>query len=304
MTGRDEIRHHLTGPVASMPTLFQADGAIDYAGMGNLMDFVIGAGTRTILLTHGDSLYSILTDDEIAEVTRKVVEHAAGRAMVVAATGIWWTGKTVEFAGYCREVGADLLMVLPPDWAASCTLRTFVDYFAAVGEHIPLMLITNVFGPRGAGAGLEILEALLDEVPALVAIKDDLCGEFARKMGLLAHERVAIVSGGQKQNHLDALPYECDGYLSTFIKFQPAPTHQYWSAIQAGDLSAAVEVVRKYDVPYFDFTSALPGGFDAGLHGAMELFGIAGRWRRPPYHSLTDEEMTRLAGFFRDLSLL
>jgi hypothetical protein len=65
-----------------------------------------------------------------------------------------------------------------------------------------------------------------------------------------------------------------------------------------------VEVVRKYDVPYFDFTSALPGGFDAGLHGAMELFGIAGRWRRPPYHSLTDEEMARLAGFFRDLSLL
>jgi len=39
-------------------------------------------------------------------------------------------------------------------------------------------------------------------------------------------------------------------------------------------------------------------------HGAQEVFGIAKRWRRPPYASLTDEEMERLRGFFAGLPLL
>ena len=36
----------------------------------------------------------------------------------------------------------------------------------------------------------------------------------------------------------------------------------------------------------------------------MELFGVCQRWQRKPYHSLNDEEMEKLADFFRCLSLL
>ncbi len=36
-------------------------------------------------------------------------------------------------------------------------------------------------------------------------------------------------------------------------------------------------------------------------HGAQEVFGIAERWRRPPYLSLTDPEMERLRAFFAGL---
>ena len=50
-----------------------------------------------------------MTDDEIADVTRAVAEHTGKRGLTVAADGGWWTGKTVEFARYCREVGADVL---------------------------------------------------------------------------------------------------------------------------------------------------------------------------------------------------
>jgi hypothetical protein len=38
------------------------------------------------------------------------------------------------------------------------------------------------------------------------------------------------------------------------------------------------------------------GGFDAAMHGAMELLGLCGRWRRKPYYSLSDAEMDRLSG--------
>jgi len=60
-------------------------------------------------------LFSLLTDQEVADLTKATVEHTAGRAMVVAADKYYWTGKAVEFGQYARGLGADLVMVSPPD---------------------------------------------------------------------------------------------------------------------------------------------------------------------------------------------
>ena len=197
----------------------------------------------------------------------------------------------------------DLLPGIHSDWARSCTHDTFVEHYAAVAQHIPVMLVTNVFAPRQA-LGLEVLRTLRDQVEGIVAIKDDVGGQFARKMCLAVHDRWAVFAGGQKQNHLDLVPYGCDGYLSTFIQFRPDIAQDYWTATQTGDWQRAKEIIQVYDMPYFDFVLPLPGGFDAGIHGVLELFGIAQRWRRKPYYTLNDEEMERLAGFFQQKSLL
>jgi 4-hydroxy-tetrahydrodipicolinate synthase len=303
MKSREEIREALTCPIASVPTLFLRDGSIDFDGVRRFIDFTIAGGTKTILLTYGDSLYSLLGDKEIAEVTRAVVEHTANRALVVAADGIWATRQEIEFAKYVREMGVDVLMVLPPDWAASCTAATFVEHYAAVARHISVMVVTNVFARRQA-LGLEVLKILRDEVHGVVAIKDDVGGEFARKMCLLVHDRWAVFAGGQKQNHLDMVPYGCDGYMSTYIQFKPRVAQDYWEATRTRDWDRARQIISTYDMPYFDFVIGLPGGFDAGIHGVLELFGIAQRWRRKPYYSLNDEEMEQLADFFRQKSLL
>jgi 4-hydroxy-tetrahydrodipicolinate synthase len=255
-----------------------------------------------MLLTYGDSLFSLLTDDEVAAVTRVVAEQTAGRAAVVAADRIWWTGKTVEFARYAREVGADVLMVLPPDWAGSCTADSFVAHYAAVAVEIPVMVVTNAFS-RSQAMGLEVLRRLRDDVPGVIAIKDDLVGVFARKMAILLRGHWSIISGGQKQNHFDLIHYGCDGYLSTFVTFAPHVTQTYWQAVQTEDWVEAARIIREYDIPYFDYVLGVIGGFDAALHGTFEHFGLSQRWRRPPYHSLTDEQMEQLSQLFLDLKL-
>ena len=286
----------------SVHTPFTRDGAIDFDSLRGLVELGIDGGSTTMLLTYGDSLFSLLTDDEVAEVTRVVAEQTAGRAAVVAADRIWWTGKTVAFARYAREVGADLLMVLPPDWAGSCTADTLVAHYSAAADEIPVMVVTNVFS-RSHGLGLEVLRRLRDEAPGVVAIKDDLVGVFARKMALLLHGHWAIISGGQKQNHFDLIHYGCDGYLSTLVTFAPQITQAYWKAVQAKELDAAAGIIRDYDMPYFEYVLNVVGSFDAALHGTYELFGLAQRWRRPPYHSLTDEQMEALSQFIVDLKL-
>ena len=304
MIDRARVREALTGPISSIRTPFRKDGSVDSDGLRNAIDFNIQAGSRTMLLTAGDSHYFALDDNEIAEVTRATAAHTAGRAMVVAADRYYSTRRAVAFAQFCREVGADVMMALPPNWGRSATPETLAAHYAEVSQHIPVMVVTNIFAPRGEAFGLRTLELTLDRAENVVAVKDDLCGTFGRRMGLLVHDRWAVFAGGQKQNHMNAHPYGCDGYLSTFIAFKPEVAHRYWAAVQADDIPSAAAVIRDFDMPFFDLISGMPGGFDAGIHGVVALFGICERWRRPPYYSLSDADMERLDDGLRSIGIL
>jgi dihydrodipicolinate synthase/N-acetylneuraminate lyase len=162
-----------------------------------------------------------------------------------------------------------------------------------------------VFRGSPMARSMEVLRALRDRVPDIVAVKDDFRGEFARKMCLLVHERWAVIAGGQKQTHLNILPYGCDGYFSTFSKFKPSVAQGYWRAVLAEDWDRMRDIIQVYDMPFFDFIlEQFPVAFVPGMYGTLELFGVFQRWNRPPCYSLNDAEMERLADFFRSKSLL
>lgn len=296
MVSRSQVREALTGPVSSLKTPFKRDGEIDYQGLRKLIDGNLEGGSRSSLLTYGDSLFSLITDDEIADVTKVVAEHTGNKGLTVAADGGWWTGKTVDFARYCREVGADILMVKPPILGASSTVETSIPFYEAVSKEIPVMLVSNIWSDDMA-KGLKTVEILLDKVPGIVAIKDDVLGEFVRKMTSIAGDQWAVFSGGQKQNHLDIVHYGAIGYMSTFVSFNSSITHLYWDAVEQGAWTDAAKVITDHDWPFFDYLLELQGGFGAGIHGILEIFGIAERWRRPPYYSLSDSELEELKGF-------
>jgi 4-hydroxy-tetrahydrodipicolinate synthase len=163
--------------------------------------------------------------------------------------------------------------------------------------------VTNVFIPRGVGFGLSTLRLCRERVENIVAIKDDFCGQFGRKMALLVHDRWAVFTC-LKQNHLDVYSYGCDGYLSLLVGVRPDLSHLYWQAFQAGDLATARRVISDYEMPLLDYLMALPGSWDAGVHGMLELFGLSQRWRRKPYHSLSDVEMEQLKAKLQAWKLL
>ena len=84
----------------------------------------------------------------------------------------------------------------------------------------------------------------------------------------------------------------------------PDIANRYWSALQSGDIETAREVIRKSDAPFFEAVMACPGGFDAGIHGVMELRGLCSRWRRPPYHSLTNQQLEQLTASLEGTGVL
>ena len=299
----DRFRHHLAGPVASINTPFLEHDGIDYAGLRRFVDFCIDSGAGTVLFTPGDSLYSLLTEAEIAEMTEFTARVVNGRALFIASAGFWSTKQTAGFAEYARDCGADAVIVAPPD--RGMTVDGLVAYYGAVSQALPAFILSAGLVSVGVRGALETVERLLDAVPGVVGFKEDFGPDFARGACVRAHEKWVIFAGGQKQTHLDMLPYGCDGYMSTFIKFKPDVARAYSSAIEKRDLDSAVDIVARYDMPLFDYLySAFPAGGDAAQHAVLELAGICGRWRGSPLPDLTDEEMEQLKAFLTDRDML
>lgn len=300
----EEVRAALTGPIPSIRTPFTRDGNIDYNALRRMIDFDIDAGAKAIVLTAGDSHLIVMSDQEIAELTKATAEHVAGRALVVAADRYFDTKQSVAFGQYAAGVGADVLMVLPPDWAASTSPATLAQHYAAVGEHIPVMMVTNLFIARGPEFGLATIREVIATGANVVAVKDDVCGTFARRLCIEAHDHMAIWAGGYKENHVNMAPYGIDGFLSTFITFHPKVARQYWDAYTRGDLAESYRIIREIEMPFFNFIRTIAHDQDAALHGMLEVKGLAERWRPRPYHSMTDEELEKLAGYMQEHGFL
>jgi 4-hydroxy-tetrahydrodipicolinate synthase len=303
MIDRSEAKELFAGPMPSIRTPFLKHGEIDFPGLRKIVDTCIASGARALMLTAGDSHWACLSEAEIAAVTKAVCDQARNRAAVIAADRYLDTARAIEFAGMVRDMGADTVMCMPPDWGASCTPQTLAEHYAAVAEILPITMVTNVFIPRGVAFGLEAVERSLAASKRIVAIKDDMCGVFAQRMCLAHADTVAIYAGGQKINHLSIWAFGAQGYLSTFMTLGAKVMTRYWSAVKGNDRAAALKVIREVDAPWFDHVMTYQGGFDAAMHGAMELQGLCGRWRRPPYHSLTDSQMEHLNEFQKKIGL-
>ena len=299
-----KVRAALTGPIASIRTPFNRDGSIDFNGVRRMIDFNIKSGCKVSLLTAGDSHFLCMTDDEIFEINKVVVEHTAGRALTVPCDWEFNTPQAVKLAKYCKSLGTDLLMARPADWGSSATMETLLEHYATLAEIIPLMFVNSIFGPRSERFALDATKELLARVPNIVAMKEDMIGVIGQKSIQLVHDHWAVFAGGGLRTHLYMHPYGCVGFMDRHMNFAPKVSYRYWNAVQRNDLAAASKVIDEIEVPLEDYMNAMPGGRDAAIHGLIELIGVAGRWRRKPYHSLTNSEMARLKIFVKRMKLM
>ena len=292
-----DFKSLLSVPIPSISTPFMPDGAIDYAHLETMVERYLEWGHSVLMLTAGDSHFACMTDREIADVTFAVLRQVNHRAAVIVADRYFATPAAREFAAEVKRRGADCYMAMPPDWGFSSTPESLVAHYREIGGILPVMVVTNVFAPRGPmGFGLEVCRRLLD-VPEVVAVKDDVCGPFGRAMTSMLSGEKAIVSGGQKQNHFDLAAYGAVGHLTTFGRFQPEPAREYWYACARGDLAVARQIIRRIDMPYSSLISGFRGGFNAGIYGSLELAGLARRCRRAPYETISDADLEKLRDF-------
>ena len=113
------VKEAISGPVPSFSTPFTRDGEIDWPGVDRTVDFLIASGAKSLLLTNGDSLLTVLSDRESELLLKRIVCGVKGKALVLAGGKAWCTKQTLEYMRFARETGADIGLPMIPDWAQS-----------------------------------------------------------------------------------------------------------------------------------------------------------------------------------------
>ena len=288
-----EVQRLLEGPVNSIPTTFLPDGELDWEGIARAIERGIAGGSRVSLLTNGDSQFEFLSDDEIARLTEFLVERVRGRALTVAATRPWWTGKALGFARFCRSVDVDALMVLPSRQAQDP--RGLVAHYRALAEAMPVMLVGE--------PSYEVLDGLLD-VPNICCFKEDGTEAYAIRTMQRYGGRWKFMTGGTLWRHHTQRPYGCRAFFCCYSSFAPHVAQRYMDALRTSDEAAASAVLTGVDIPFFGLDAEFAGGIQAVWRGALELNGIASRWLRPPMTTLSEQDMERLRQRLAALGLL
>ncbi|PIB26463.1 dihydrodipicolinate synthase family protein [Amylibacter kogurei] len=128
-------------PVA--PTPFNPDGTLDLDGMKRVLDCLIDQGADGICILANFSEQFLISDAEREILTRLCLEHVAGRVKMIVTVSHFATQIAVERAQLAKDLGADIVMIMPPYHGATLRGNPTQTYeqFAAVGAvGIPIMI--------------------------------------------------------------------------------------------------------------------------------------------------------------------
>jgi dihydrodipicolinate synthase/N-acetylneuraminate lyase len=290
----DEFKKRLEGPILSVPTPFNSEYEVDFDGLSTMIKRGISHGVPIIELTAGNTRYSMLSYEEIKEVAKVMVNSSEGKALTIAATGDWWTERSVDYARYVESVGADAIQVLLPKNNGG--EESIVEHFKEIAKASSLPIVLH-------GIYSESLLDRLLEIDTIVAMKEDGPLTYYINRIIKYGDRLNIFSGGAKSRFLVGHPYGAKAFFSAFATFAPKIPMLFWKATQNNDLDEASEIIRKYDNPWGKYLLENPVGKFAFWSACLEYFNVAQRYQRKPLNTYTAQEMRDLKLFFDELGV-
>ena len=99
-------------PVA--PVAFKDDGSLDLDGNRRILDCMVDQGVDGICVLANFSEQFLISDAERETLTRLSLEHVAGRVPVIVTISHYATPIVVERARLARDLGAAMVMIMPP----------------------------------------------------------------------------------------------------------------------------------------------------------------------------------------------
>lgn len=296
-------RERLSGLVLNLPVPFHpVTFDVDHDGLRRNVEFWVDAGVRVLLLTYGSSSLFALSDVEIVDVTRTVVEASAGRAFVIASTGVWWLGQNIEFAHICENLGADALMVTTmesPGFTTYGDVEQVTAFYRTIQERtsIPLMYLCWHATPQILDAAERICA-----LQHVIGLKQDFDSyPLVMDMGLRLGDKTSLVCGGGGALAYWAHQFGFRASLTGVGQWAPRLELRGVAALMSGDLRAARAHLDR--ITPFRQLGARVGNHGAIKH-AMDVAGLVGGPMRPPQTELSEEAKSALTRLIHEHRLL
>lgn len=231
----------IRGSIVAIVTPMQADGAVDYASLGALVDWHINEGTDAIVAVGTTGESATLDADEHIRVIRHIVEAARGRVPVIAGTGANSTREAIELTEAGHAAGADACLLVTPYYNKP-PQEGLYQHYRAVAESVDVPIILyNVPGRTGCDM-LPATVARLAAIPNIIGVKEAK-GELSRIGELLALKLAGFaVYSGDDSTACESMLMGGDGDISVTANVAPKLMHQMCTAALAGDRARAIEL--------------------------------------------------------------
>lgn len=161
---------HLHGSVTPLITPLR-DGEVDYDSYARLLERHIDAGGHGVLVNGTSGEPSTLTVAERNRLVDLAVEVAAGRTLVVAATGSQSYAETCALTDHAAKAGVDAHLIVTPYYLRP-PQRGLIAYYSELGSRSDLpMLMYHIPGRTAVSVELGTLEAIAERTPNFCGMK-------------------------------------------------------------------------------------------------------------------------------------
>jgi 4-hydroxy-tetrahydrodipicolinate synthase len=280
------------GIVCALVTPFRKDGAVDEPALRELIDFQVerGADGLFVLGTTGEGV--LLEAAERRRATEVAAGHLRGRLPLVVHCGAADTLTAVTLARHAEEVGAAASAAVVPFFFRSTEAELY-RHFTAIAEAAPRIGHYLYENPERVGypAGVGLVARLVDEVPAILGVKDT--GDSVGKLGrYLASPGTPIqVYTGSNLTVLPALVMGARGAVSALANAAPELLVEINRAWCEGDLAVA----RRLQLALTRLQACVDGlPYIAAIKHLVERRGLPARQSRPPQALLDTEQRATL----------
>lgn len=278
----------LHGITIAMVTPMDEQGAVDYASLKQLTDFLIERGVDCLYPcgTTGEMFHLSLSERK--KIAETVVAQAAGRVTVYIHVGAMTYEDTVELAKHAAAIGADGIGVVTPAFF-SATPAELENYYIRVANAVPKDFPVYLYNiPQCAANDLTPAS-----VKNIVAHCDNVVGikySFADMMRTLEYlnvkEGFSVLHGADKLL-CALLAMGCDGTVTGAGCVFPEPFVAIKKAFEAGDLAKARALQKGAN----ELVNLMHGGANMSYFKlALKTRGIGGSHMRMPQIDLTAAE--------------
>ena len=177
-----------------VPTIFNAAGALDLPGQKRCVDFMIDAGSDGLCILANFSEQFVLSDAERELLTTEILHHVAGRVPVIVTTTHFSTAICAERSRRAQELGAAMVMVMPPYHGATIRVGEagIFAFFQGVSDAIGIPVMIQDAPVSGTVLSAAFLARMAQEIANIAYFKIETPGAANKLRDLIALGGAAI----------------------------------------------------------------------------------------------------------------
>jgi dihydrodipicolinate synthase/N-acetylneuraminate lyase len=191
-----------------VPTTFTDSGELDLPSQMRCVDFMIDAGSTGLCILANFSEQFVLSDDDREVLVAAILKHVAGRVPVIVTTTHFATQVCAARSKRAQELGAAMVMVMPPYHGATIRVsdEKIYEFYAGLSDAIDIPIMIQDAPVSGTPLSVALLARMAKEISNVAYFKIETPGAASKLRELIRVGGEAIEGPWDGEEAITLLP--------------------------------------------------------------------------------------------------